>query len=88
MVVGLSAAFSACSILFEDTMRRNEVVYFVSAKAVRSVYLWVKRVLGVSWKSEAGTMHIIIMSLLYYVYIHYPNLLKFRNIFSLILGDD
>lgn len=79
---------SAVSILFEDSSRRSEVVYHVCAKALRSVYIMVKRLGRLEWECEGKVMHIVIMGLLYYVYNHRPSVLKFRNVFELIFGNN
>jgi hypothetical protein len=84
----VSSPFSASSILFEDSSRRNEITNYVSAKAVRSVYLMMKRTLRLPFKDEVYMMHMAAMAILYYVYNHMPGTLKFRNLFALIFGDD
>lgn len=79
---------SAASILFEDTARRSEITYFVSAKALRSLYLGLKRMARLGFKHEASIMHIGLMAGLFYLYNHQPTLLKFRSIFELIFGEN
>jgi hypothetical protein len=59
----------------------------VCAKAIRSVYIIAKRLWGWQWGDESVVMHVLVMSMLYYVYNHRPQTLKFRSIFELILGD-
>lgn len=78
---------SVISILFEDKSRRSEVVYHVCAKALRSAYMIAKRVWGWQWGDESVVMHVLVMGMLYYMYNHRPQTLKFRSIFELILGD-
>lgn len=75
------------SIWFEDPSRRNEVTCYVTAKAIRSVYITKKRQHGWNISSETCYMHIAMMALLYYVYNHQPNSLKFRNLFEIVFGD-
>jgi len=47
-----------------------------------------KRLWGWEWGSEAVAMHMGVMALLYYVFNHHPNILKFRNVFELIFGSN
>jgi len=63
---------SSIAILFEEGSRRREIVYFVSAKALRSAYLIVKRTLRVEVKWEAELMHCVLMAGVYYTYNHLP----------------
>lgn len=72
---------SASSILFEDSSRRTEVTNYVCAKAIRSLYMFCKRTLGLKSKNEVVYMHMLMMSLLYYVFNHQADILKFRNLF-------
>ena len=62
-------------------------MYFVSAKALRSAYVVLKRTLGFRCNWEAHLMHCALMAALYYLYNHKPHLLKFRSLFELIFGD-
>jgi hypothetical protein len=75
------------SILFEDASRRNEITYYVCAKAIRSVFMGLKRVFHLEWKADSQLMHIILMALLYYIFNHHEKLLKFRYLYEFILGD-
>lgn len=79
---------SAASILFEDSARRNEITYFVCAKALRSVYMGLKRMTRLDSKNEASLMHVALMAGLFYLFNHQPALLKFRNIFEFIFGEN
>jgi hypothetical protein len=57
------------------------------AKAVRSTYQVAARTGLIRIKNELAVMHIAMMSVVYYLYINRPNLLKFRNIFEMVMGD-
>ena len=57
------------------------------AKAVRSTYKVAARTGLIRIKNEFVIMHVTMISILYYLYIHHPNLLKFHNIFEKVLGD-
>ena len=85
--LAFTGPLSAVSILFEDTSRRTEVTNYVTAKAIRSIFIMLKRTNKIRFENETSYMHIIMMALLYYVYNHMPNNLKFRNLFELVFGD-
>lgn len=70
LVVTMGSILSSVSILFENSSRRNEITYFVCAKAIRSGYVRVKRMLAGSWGGESSWMHILLMGALYYLYNH------------------
>ena len=84
----MTGPLSAVSILFEDPSRRAEVTNYVCAKAIRSVYIASKRTLNLKVRRETCYMHIVMMAVLYYVYNHRQNTLKFRNLFELVFGDE
>ena len=58
------------------------------AKALRSAYTVVKRTSGVKVKKEFLMMHVCCMSILYYLFNHQQELLKFRNIFEMVWGKE
>jgi hypothetical protein len=64
------------------------VTSYVSAKAIRSVYLALKRTWGWQWSQEVCVMHILLMGALFYLFNHRPSVVKFRNLFELIWGDE
>lgn len=76
-----SAAVAALSIMFEVQSRRQEIGYFVLAKALGSGYKGLKRRRWVSLGRELMVMQVGMMTVIYYLYCHHPDMLKFRNIF-------
>jgi hypothetical protein len=79
---------SAGSILLEDVSRRCEISYYVTAKAISSVYVGLQRLGGWSGGYEQDLVHVTLMSLVYYLYNHHPELLRLRQILEFIFGDD
>jgi hypothetical protein len=78
---------TAAGIWLEHHSRRQEIGYFVMAKAAQGVYRFAKRAGHVSVRNEFEVMHVVIMTLIYYIYCQHPDKLKFRNIFQMVLGD-
>ena len=56
------------------------------AKALRSTYVAFKRLFGVQLSGEYAWMHIVLMSLLYYIYNHQSQNLKYIKGFEFVIG--
>jgi hypothetical protein len=77
---------SAGSILFESGSRRNEITYYVSAKALMALYIFFKRYFGWRGINEGAILHVVLMGAFNYLYNHRPDLLKFKQIFGYVVG--
>lgn len=64
--------------MFIEKSRRGEVSYFVTVRAVRSFYIFIKRRLNVSLGHEKTLCFVIIFGIVSYLYYEGPKDLKHR----------
>ena len=60
----------------------------MSSKALCSFYLFFKRNFWPNVEGEGKLMHVVAMSLVYYIYNHQPEFLKYRRFFTMVLGEE
>lgn len=73
----MKAAFpSSLCIIFEDQFRRREISYFVLVRALRSIYVMLKRRGIISIKNEANFCFILLFGVVSYLYYEKPNIIK------------
>lgn len=82
------SSIAGTSIFWEERSRQREIGYFILAKALRSIYMVLKRLGWLKLSGEAVWMHILLMAALSYVFHHYPDNLKYHSTFALIWGKD
>lgn len=63
-------------MFFEDSHRREEIVYFVFVRAVRSIYEWAKKRRYFSIPNEEATLFILLFSMLSYIFDQQKDRLK------------
>ena len=68
----LSNPMGSVAILLEEGSRQTEVTNYLSAKALRSFYMVLKRTLHLKFENEVTFMHVVVMSGLFYIYNHHP----------------
>lgn len=80
--------FAGSSIWWEERSRQREIGYFVLAKALRSIYVSLKRRGILSFKNEEVVMHVLMMGILSYLYHQQPDLIKGKKLLSHLWGSD
>ena len=60
----------------------------MGAKALASLYILLKRQMGWDITNEGKLIHVLAMSLIYYLYNHQPELIKYRRFFTMVLGEE
>ena len=77
---------SSLCIFFEDQFRRREISYFVLVRALRSIYIMLKRRKIIMIANEAHLSFVFIFGVLSYLYSEKGHLLKEKGLIDNIWG--